>query len=341
MGKIGIIAALVIVIVAASATSTIPTAAQTAVAATTNIRVNQGLNPGEVIVSWDAVPQATHYRIGYVNMVTDYPLAKASATGEWIEAFLYADVNARNFTVSGGRAQYTLRRLAQGVRHAFTVRTSDDIDGAYTWPSNPRWKFLVVADQGGACPSLAPTPAPTPTPTVTPAAINTPTPTPTPTPVATGDGSRRSSPIPYGQTFQAGNFDMQIVAVDEDAWPEVLAENQFNDAPASGYRFIMWTLKVENTRGSVDDDQYISDYSFDLVGSRGIEYQPFSQENSCGIIPNDLSVSLYRGGSAEGNVCLSVPTNETGFVLRYDTYHTDAAGDSFSVDIWFAALPTG
>ena len=106
-----------------------------------NVAVAQGLNPGEVVVSWDAVPQATHYRIGYVNMETDYPLAKASVTGEWLEAFIYVDVDSRNFTVSGGRAQYTLRRLGQGVRHAFTVRTGTDIDGAFTWPSNPRWRF--------------------------------------------------------------------------------------------------------------------------------------------------------------------------------------------------------
>ena len=50
---------------------------------------------GEVVVSWDAVPEATHYRIGYVNMELDYHFAKASCTGEWIEAFVYVDVNAR------------------------------------------------------------------------------------------------------------------------------------------------------------------------------------------------------------------------------------------------------
>ena len=165
MKRFGVLPAVAItIIVATMATTPAPSYAQGNTPAVTNIQVAQGINPGEVIISWDAVPQATHYRIGYVNMETDYPLAKASVTGEWIEAFLYADVNARNFTVSGGRAQYTLRRLAQGVRHAFTVRTSDDLDGVYTWPSNPRWKFLVVADQGGACPSVAPTPPPAPTP---------------------------------------------------------------------------------------------------------------------------------------------------------------------------------
>ena len=136
--------------------------AQGQVPATGNIAVRDGSQPGEVIISWDAVPEATHYRIGYVNMETDYPLAKASRTGNWLEAFVYVDVEAQNFTVVGGRTEYTVRRLAQGVRHAFTVRTSDNIDGAFTWPSNPRWRFHVVSDRGGACPTVTPVPTPEP-----------------------------------------------------------------------------------------------------------------------------------------------------------------------------------
>ena len=124
----------------------------------TNIAVRDGANPGEVVISWDAVPEATHYRIGYVNMVTDYPLAKASQTGNWLEAFVYVDVEAQNFTVVGGRTEYTIRRLEQGVRHAFTVRTGDSPHGDYTWPSNPRWQFHPVAGRGGGCPSVSPMP---------------------------------------------------------------------------------------------------------------------------------------------------------------------------------------
>ena len=115
---------------------------------TSNIAVRDGANRGEAIISWDAVPEAAYYRIGYVNMETDYPIAKASATGEWIEAFVYVDVNALNFTANGGRVEYTVRRLAPGVRHAFTVLVSGDvvntaeyIEGRYLWPSNPRWQF--------------------------------------------------------------------------------------------------------------------------------------------------------------------------------------------------------
>ena len=77
--------------------------AQTGAPATGNITVRDGTNPGEVVISFDAVPDATHYRIGYVNMETDYPLAKASVTGEWIEAFIYVDVSVLNFTVTARR----------------------------------------------------------------------------------------------------------------------------------------------------------------------------------------------------------------------------------------------
>ena len=66
---------------------------------TANIAVRDGNSAGQVIVSWDAVPEATYYRIGSVNMKTDYPAAKASASGEWRSAFVYSDVNAINFPV--------------------------------------------------------------------------------------------------------------------------------------------------------------------------------------------------------------------------------------------------
>lgn len=132
---------------------------------TGNIAIRDGINPGEVVVSWDAVPEATHYRIGYVNMETDYLLAKSSVTGDWINAFIYVDENARNIQVSNGRAEYTIRRLEQGVHHEFTVLTSNyfvdsggggSVSSTFAWPpKGSRWEEHTVADRGGA-------PAPTP-----------------------------------------------------------------------------------------------------------------------------------------------------------------------------------
>lgn len=149
--------------------------AQSKVPATSNIRVADGQNPGEVIISWDYVEQATYYRIGYVNMERDYPLAKASRTGNWIEAFVYVDLEARNFVESRGRVQYTIRGLQQNVRHAFSVLTNSSRHGEPTWPSNPRWQFLTVADWGGACPAATPLPTPQPPPTPPPPTLTPPT----------------------------------------------------------------------------------------------------------------------------------------------------------------------
>ena len=128
--------------------ATLPTAALTP---TANIDVRAGSNSSEVIISWDSVPGASHYRIGYVNMEVDYHLAKASCTEEWIEAFVYVDVNAQNIPVDNGRAEYTVRRLSPGAQHAFTVLTSNNfedtggggsVSSEFSWPSNPRWRFL-------------------------------------------------------------------------------------------------------------------------------------------------------------------------------------------------------
>lgn len=170
---------------AAFGTELRPAAAQ--LPPTANIRLQNGGQPGAVIVSWDAVPQAAYYRIGYVNMARDYPVAKASATGEWLEAFRYSDVNARNFSVVNGRASYTIRGLCQNTRHAITVLTTSSVintterfSGEYYWPQNPRWQFITTAAHGGACIGAEPTPAlsrPT----------STPRPTPHPTPTGTGD----------------------------------------------------------------------------------------------------------------------------------------------------------
>ena len=109
----------------------------------TNIQVGDGSNPGQVIITWDAVPEATYYRIGYVNMDSDYKDAKA--VGDWKEAFLYVDVANR------GQRSYTIKRLEQGANHAFTVLTNGSRYSQPTWPSNPAWRYLIVQNRGCDC----------------------------------------------------------------------------------------------------------------------------------------------------------------------------------------------
>lgn len=383
--------------------------AQSGAPATGNMAVRDGINPGEVVVSWDAVPGATHYRIGYVNMVTDYPLAKASVTGDWINAFIYVDENARNVQVPNGRAEYTVRRLEQDARHAFTVLTSSNfvdtgsagtVSSEFSWTSNPRWKFHTVADRGGAAapgpsfdfvsmypncdavrahyPGGVGSDSPVYRPALDPDGDGVACEPASTAPVtdlssrypgcdavrehhpggvvrgspiyradldSDGDGIAcepisRTSPIPYGQRFQAGVLDMQITAVDNDAWPEIQAENRFNNPPPDGKLFLMWTLNVWNIRGSHNENESINDFDFKLIGNQEILYRPFVSGVRCGIIPNELRGQLFREDAVTGTICFAVPIGEigSGLTLRYekDQSTDDSTGN---VSVWFDALP--
>ena len=55
--------------------------------------------------------------------------------------FVYVDVKAPNVPVRNGRAEYTIRRLSPGARHAFTVLTSNNlynnvvnVGAEFSWP---------------------------------------------------------------------------------------------------------------------------------------------------------------------------------------------------------------
>ncbi len=105
-----------------------------------------GENSDEAVISWVPVPEATHYRIGYVNLEVDYHLAtQASCTRErddWLQAFVYVDLKAPNVPINqDGRAEYIIRRLSPGARHAFTVLASNNlynnslnVGAEFSWP---------------------------------------------------------------------------------------------------------------------------------------------------------------------------------------------------------------
>ena len=131
-----------------------------------------GGNPDEAVISWVPVPEATHYRIGYVNLEVDYWLAtRASCTNErddWLQSFVYVDFKAPNVPVKNGRAEYTIRRLSPGARHAFTVLASNNlynnslnVGAEFSWPKvgpdKLRWVRVAGRDTlppGIAIPSL-------------------------------------------------------------------------------------------------------------------------------------------------------------------------------------------
>ena len=303
-----IAAAIILATVATIRPDAVVAQGQSSLQVPADVTVRDDVTPGDVVISWNTVDAANYYRIGWVAY-PDYEEIHLNGGRPWDEAFAFVDVE------NIGQTSRTVRRLTPGTLYAFRVGSKSAKDGASNF--GQRTLFTVQSDTT-ACPAVEPEPQPTP---------------------AGGDGSKRSSPIAYGEKFQAGIFDMQITAVDTDAWPEIQAENQFNDPPPSGKQFVLWTLSVWNQRGSVDEPEYVTESGFELVGNRGVEYQTFEDGVSCGVTPNDLSENLYQGGMVTGTVCFAVPTDEIGdgLNLHYEDYQGGNYRDEISV--WFDALP--
>jgi hypothetical protein len=173
-----------------------------------------------------------------------------------------------------------------------TLTTVDNMQGV-----------LALGAMGG------PPPSPSPTPTATP----TPTPTPTATPKPEPVGLTRENPVPLGHALTVPpGWEIKVLSVDWDAWPEVQAENMFNDPPQSGYRMIMVRVSAKNVQSGGDTD-LVWDVDFAFVGSQNVVRKPF--DPSCGVIPDDIWAELFPGGRTEGNVCFQAPTTETGLLM--------------------------
>ena len=117
----------------------------------------------------------------------------------------------------------------------------------------------------------------------------------------------RSNPAPLGAVAKIGDWEVKIVDVNKDAADIVAAENMFNDAPAEGRSFVIWSIEATYT-GSESGTAWI-DLSWKLVGSAGNSFGG-GFDDSCGVIPDDLfeKGETFAGGVVSGNVCVSAET---------------------------------
>ena len=107
---IPVVIVAVLAILSAIVSGVSPTEVQGNSPPAANVQVVNGPTPGYVIVRRDTVSEATHYRIGYVDLVRDYPQAKASVTGNWREAFVNGFAGDR-----GGRRVAEVQRKSYGA----------------------------------------------------------------------------------------------------------------------------------------------------------------------------------------------------------------------------------
>jgi hypothetical protein len=118
------------------------------------------------------------------------------------------------------------------------------------------------------------------------------------------------------QALTWNGLQIDIVALDDDAWPLLKAHNYLNDPPLEGMTPLLITLRVTNVEGLADEPIKLWDSDFKLTGSRNKVYETF--EASCGVIPDLLNGVVERGSSMEGKICFQAPVAENGFKLIYE-----------------------
>ena len=188
--------------------------------------------------------------------------------------------------------------------------TKEPLKPKPTSPPAPKLSPTKTAATVAAMPAPTATFTPTPPPTPLPTATFTPTPSPTPPPV----GRVKTNPMPAGSTVTTDDgLAITVMSVDADAWPEVQAENMFNDPPKEGYRFIFVELRVQVVDGSFTNETSISNWDFGAVGSSAVVFETYG----CGVIPNELSATMFQGGITQGNLCIEVPEDETDLLVFY------------------------
>ena len=125
------------------------------------------------------------------------------------------------------------------------------------------------------------------------------------------------NPVAASEVLQ-GTDGTEIVATGilEDATDLVLETNQFNDPPEPGNRFYMVSVAVSYLSGT--DSLNVAEADYSLIGDNRIVYTPF--ENSCGVIPGELSAELFPSGRTEGNVCFQIESDDGNFVLIHEPF---------------------
>ena len=128
-------------------------------------------------------------------------------------------------------------------------------------------------------------------------------------------GTDRASPVPFGQTATAE--DWQIIVADvvsgAPAWEIVLDANQFNDPPAPGMMYVLVKVRARYI-GLADGEHAISDSAFTLLTNSGEELPSPSV-----VEPEpELFFDLYAGGEVEGWIVLQAPEEAKNLTLYFN-----------------------
>ena len=133
---------------------------------------------------------------------------------------------------------------------------------------------------------------------------------------SSNSGLTRANPAPVGNRVRVGDWEVRVLGTMPDGTAAVMAENQFNDLPRTGWQFHL--VEVEVTYQGADSQSPWLHVDFAGLGEGNA-----LRDDSCGVIPDDLDslTELFTGGSISGNICFSAPSSEVdagGMVLVVD-----------------------
>ena len=136
MQRAVIAVALSVVVALLSANVNALAHAQGDLVAPTNVAAQNTGTAGKVRISWDAVPNAAYYRIGWVAYSDVAPIIASG--GDWLEHFAFIDIENR------GQTEHFITRLTPGVVYAFIMASNDGRYGTPRWPPATGWAFLTL-----------------------------------------------------------------------------------------------------------------------------------------------------------------------------------------------------
>lgn len=145
-----------------------------------------------------------------------------------------------------------------------------------------------------------------------------------------GATGTRDQPVTAGELANiGGGWRLQVLGITPDATAEVLAFNEFNEAPPAGSTYT--TIKVALGYFGLDDPASAFMPTINAVGGSNIELP-----SECGSAPDELDVfgGLFAGGVIVGNLCVVTVAGDIP-VLQLA-----AQGDFFQEDEVFLEVTT-
>ena len=102
-----------------------------------------------------------------------------------------------------------------------------------------------------------------------------------------------------------------MTAPAHDITDAVAAENQFNEPPPDGSRFIAVDVALTYS-GEGSDNGF-------TVTSRAVSTGNVSLGSNCGVIPNalDVATDVFSGGAISGAICFVVPVDQVAGLVPY------------------------